>query len=381
MNILAFIVPVLSLIIPPLIMRQYSRKILEENIPKENKIHKGAKVMILCIFLTAVIYIFSLIFLGLLEKTMEFVSAHVTNVFLGAIVFAGVLFLPFLISLMFTILEASRIEVEIKGLNVETPEVVKQILKVFAITLVPGLLWIAVYALLPGGIKKNTPAEMGIFAVYILTFFALAPYWTRLFGKRRPLEEPLRSELLKFCESLGFKVRDIQVTGKKKYKVANAGVTGIIPGYRYIFVTEYMLETFGPEEIKAVIAHEIGHIKGKHLWINAVIAIGWFAFWMGLVFLLVKLNVNFLSPAVFFGAFLSAYIVYFIFIQGRISMRNEFKADEYAAKVVGKETVIKTLEKLAEVNLTPKRTGKLFSFLSLHPSIEERIRHLEEAGL
>ncbi|WP_461863078.1 hypothetical protein, partial [Thermococcus sp.] len=117
MNILAFIVPVLSLIIPPLIMRYYSRKILEEDTPKENKIHKGAKMMILCIFLTVVIYIFSLIFLGLLEKTMEFVSVHVANVFLGAIVFAGVLFLPFLISLMFTILEASRIEVEIKGLN------------------------------------------------------------------------------------------------------------------------------------------------------------------------------------------------------------------------------------------------------------------------
>ncbi len=309
---------------------------------------------------------------------MKFISAHINGVFFDAIIFTVIILLPFLLSLTITILEASRIEVEVKKLNVKTQEVMRQILKVFSLILLPGFLWFAIYILLPESIKNSTLADMGIFAVYILAFFALAPYLGRVFNKSRPLEEPLRSELLKFCESLGFKVRDILVTGKKEYKVANAGVTGIIPGCKYIFVTEYMLETFEPEEIKAVIAHEIGHIKGRHLWINAIIAIGWFAFWMGVVFLLVKLNVNFLSPAVFFGVFFSAYIIYFVFVQGKISIRNEFKADEFATKVVGRETVVKTLEKLAEVNLTPKRTGRLFNFLNLHPSIEERIKHLEE---
>ncbi len=68
MNVLALIVLVLSLIIPPLIMRYYSRKILMDDIPKEEKLYKGAKVMVLCILLTAVVYISSPYSLDCLKK-------------------------------------------------------------------------------------------------------------------------------------------------------------------------------------------------------------------------------------------------------------------------------------------------------------------------
>ncbi|NJE08348.1 hypothetical protein E3E31_07395 [Thermococcus sp. M39] len=372
------VISMVTVAVPALVMKIYADRILKSDLLKEEKMYRGVRMLILCMFMAVVIYFPPVIALGLLGKMMKLVDSHVSSISLGALLFAGILIGPVIISILVITLVASRVEVEVKGLGVKTSEIAKDILKVIVLLIAPGLIWFTIYIHLPGNIRNNSLADLGVFAVYILAFFALAPYWTRLFSKPRPLEEPLRSELLKFCESLGFKVRDIRVTGKKKYKIANAGITGIIPGYRYIFITEYMLETFDPEEIKAVIAHEIGHIKGRHLWINAMIAIGWFVFWMGVVFLLAKLNVDILSPAVFFGVFFSAYILYFVVIQGKISMRNEFKADEFAAKVVGKETVIKTLEKLAEVNLTPKKTGKWFSFLSLHPSIEERVKHLEE---
>ncbi|WP_342452644.1 M48 family metalloprotease [Thermococcus stetteri] len=133
-------------------------------------------------------------------------------------------------------------------------------------------------------------------------------------------------------------------------------------------MTEYMLETFEPEEIKAVIAHEVGHIKGKHLWINAGVAISWFAFWGGLVFLLYRLFKH-PSPALVSSMFLFSYFFYTMFIQGKVSMRNEFKADEFAAKIVGKEVMIRTLEKLGRTNLAPRRMGKTWKylFMTCHP--------------
>lgn len=373
-----FMVLLATIGVPAVIMRAHVRKVLNKNIPKEEKMYLGTKGLMLCLLLSVGIYFGSIIPLGILQKTMDLVSAHIGNAILGSLVFMMVLIFPVIISLMLLVLIASRIEVEVKGINVTSTKVAKSILLVFGFMLLPAVIWLGIYAALPETIKENDFANFAVFALYILAFFALAPYLTRIFSKPRPVPEPLRTDLLKFCESLGFKVRDIRVTGKKEYRVANAGVTGIIPGHRYIFVTEYMLETFEPEEIKAVIAHEVGHIKGRHLWINAMIAIGWFGFWTGIVLLLAKLNVDLMSPAVFFGVFFPAYVVYFVIIQGKVSLRNEFKADEFASKVVGKETVIRTLEKLAEVNLTPKRTGRWFSFLSMHPSIEERVKHLKE---
>lgn len=376
--ILFLVLSTITIAVPSLVMKIYADRILESDLPKEEKMYRGIKLMTLCMLAAVVLYLVPVVAFGLLDKLMELVRSHVDSVFLGALIFAGIVAGPILTSIVFTVLAASRIEIEVRELEVNTPKIIRNVLKVIAFLTAPGLIWFTIYIHLPESLRNNPFADLGVFAVYILTFFALAPYWTGLFSKPRPLEEPLITDLLKFCESLGFKVRDIRVTGKKEHKIANAGVSGIIPGHRYIFVTEYMLETFEPEEIKAVIAHEIGHIKGRHLWINALIAVGWFVFWMGVVFLLTKLNVDILSPAVFFGVFFFAYIVYFLLVQRKVSLRNEFKADEFAAKVVGKETVIRTLEKLARVNLTPKKTGKWFSFLSLHPSIEERIGHLRE---
>jgi len=71
------------------------------------------------------------------------------------------------------------------------------------------------------------------------------------------------------------------------------------------------------------------------------------------------------------------YFFWIFGIESWIIRRNEFKADEFAAKICGKEITIKALKKLAEINLMPEKTGKWFDVLGMHPSIEERIRRLQ----
>lgn len=375
-ELLTILVSLLT-IIPPLIMRNYAGKILREDIPKEEKLYKGTKVMVACIVLAFLMYFPPMMALEALDRVSNFVDGITSNIFLGALLFMAILISPLLLSITLIIMSAVKIETSVKELEVGKGEILNDILKFFALIILPGIAWFALYMTLPESIREKMWLVFVVFALYILTIFALAPHLIFWLEKSKPIDENLKKELMEFCESLGVKVRDVKIVGKKEYKVANAGVSGIIPKYRYIFVTPHLLENFEEDEIKAVLAHEIEHIKGKHLWINATLTIGWFVFWVGLVYALHKLGIKlFSSPWVFFGVFFFAYFTYLFIIEAKIALRNEFKADEFAAKIVGKEATIRALEKLAELNLTPKRTGKWFNILSFHPSIEERIRHL-----
>jgi len=370
---------ILTITVPPLIMLYFANKILSENLPKEEKLYKGTKFLIACIVLAFLMYFPPMVLLGALDKTSDFVEKLTSVTSIRVFLFVGILISPLLLSIILTILSAIKLEIRVKEIEVKKSEVIKDISKFFALLLMPMFIWVSLILLLPKSITSKIWFVFILFVIYIAVLFALSPYLIFWLEKPKPIDESLKRELIEFCNSLGIEVRDIKVTGKKKYRIANAGVTGILPKYRYVFITEYLLENFDKEEIKAVLAHEIGHIRGRHLLINALLSIGWFAFWMGLVYGLHKLGIKlFDPPIVFFAVFFMAYFGYLFIVEAKIMLRNEFKADEFAAKVVGKETTIKALEKLSELNLTPKRTGKWFNILSFHPSIEERIDHLKE---
>src|SRR5512135_127626 len=75
---------------------------------------------------------------------------------------------------------------------------------------------------------------------------------------------PLRDRLEHQAHRLGFRYTDILVwdTGRDLF---NAGVTGTLPWFRYILLTDGLIERLEPREIEAVFGHEIGHIAHRHL--------------------------------------------------------------------------------------------------------------------
>lgn len=102
-----------------------------------------------------------------------------------------------------------------------------------------------------------------------LTFGAailvLAPLLVRLAWPTRSLEPgPLRDRLNALSTRLGFRHRDILVwdTGGL---VANAGVTGLLPWFRYVLLTDALIDRLEPLQIEAVFGHEVGHIAHRHL--------------------------------------------------------------------------------------------------------------------
>jgi STE24 endopeptidase len=91
------------------------------------------------------------------------------------------------------------------------------------------------------------------------------PALLRYMWLTRPLEPgPLRSRLEGLAAKNGFRVRDILVW-QTDGMICNAAVAGLLPQVRYVFLTDALLKRLDEDEIEAVFAHEIGHVRHHHL--------------------------------------------------------------------------------------------------------------------
>ncbi|OQX19377.1 MAG: hypothetical protein BWK76_04630 [Desulfobulbaceae bacterium A2] len=120
-------------------------------------------------------------------------------------------------------------------------------------------------------------ADLFFFALFIL-FLALffPPLVRRLWGCRDLPAGPLRDFIEEFCHRLGFHAR-ILTWPLFEGQVITAGVMGLVPPLRYLLLTPALLETMNPAELQAVLAHEIGHVVRRHLWLYLLLFFGFSA--------------------------------------------------------------------------------------------------------
>ena len=101
-----------------------------------------------------------------------------------------------------------------------------------------------------------------LFLFFILLLFP--PLVRRLWGCARMPAGPLRDQLTAFCARQNF-TAEFYLWPLFEGRMLTAGVMGFVPGLRYILITPALLEALTLEELEAVMAHEIGHVKEKHL--------------------------------------------------------------------------------------------------------------------
>lgn len=172
-----------------------------------------------------------------------------------------------------------------------------------------------VVALLPfTGLKEIVASQwgdlllFGVFLVFILLFFP--PLVRRLWGCKKMPEGQLKQQLDAFCAKQGFNA-DFYLWPLFEGRVLTAGVMGIVPGLRYILITPALIETMSMVELEAVMAHEIGHVKKRHLLLY-VLLIGGFSLLAGV----------FVEPAIFLV--LSFDLINNLILQSGISVENMF---------------------------------------------------------
>lgn len=145
--------------------------------------------------------------------------------------------------------------------------VVLQIRHQFLLTLLPLaliLLWVEIVDVyIVGGALDRF--AIGLQIAGVIAVFLIAPVLIRHAWDTVPLAEgELREDLVGLCRRYGARVREILVW-RTHGNMINGAVMGVIPPLRYILLTDGLIESMSDRHIEAVMAHEIGHIKRKHL--------------------------------------------------------------------------------------------------------------------
>lgn len=211
--------------------------------------------------------------------------------------------------------------------------------------------------------------------VLLLALLTINPVLVLRMLGARPLDPAVRARLLAVTSEHGLAVTDVMTFPGRGQRVANALLVGALPFRRYILVSDYLLDELQPDEVEAVVAHEIGHAKGHHLLAK-----------MGAGLILYALTVASLVAGIALLDGTARWVVVVgvalvlplapLVVQGVLGVRLEHRADSYAAKTVGPEPLARGLERLAEVNHIKRRTGPIWNALTQHPGIEQRVARL-----
>ena len=304
--------------------------------------------------------------------------------FIGTLaLLAGIVSLPFSIYATFVIEERF-------GFNQTTwPTFVKDKLKALALALLLGAPLLAgVLAFFEyAGSSAWLYCWMAV-TLYMLVVQFVAPTWIMpLFNRFSPLEEgPLRQAIFSYGRSIDFPLDNIYVMdGSRRSSKSNAFFTGF-GRHKRIVLFDTLIERHTVEELVAVLAHEMGHYKKKHILKSLLLGVAQ----SGLMFFLLSFFIS--EPALFEAFYIhqpSVYagLVFFtllyapldfvtgIFMQ-LFSRKNEFEADRFAADTTSDPNAMATaLRKLAVHNLTNLTPHPFYVFLNYsHPPVIERLR-------
>jgi len=296
-----------------------------------------------------------------------------------------------LLSLPFSIYDTFVIE-ERFGFNRTT-------VRTFVLDLLKGL---ALSVLLGGPLLAGLLAFFGhagewawfyawlVTAGYSLLVSFVAPAWIMpLFNKFTPLAEgELKSAILAYAEKVRFPLKGVFVMdGSKRSNKSNAFFTGFGRNKR-IALFDTLIEKHATDELVAVLAHEIGHYKKRHILTGMLISIAH----MGIIFFLLSLfirlaglheafgmeQISFYAGLLFFGLLYSPVEMLLGPLMNLLSRRHEFEADRFAAGTSGLgEALITALKKLSRDNLSHLTPHPFQVFLHhSHPPVLKRIESI-----
>jgi STE24 endopeptidase len=160
----------------------------------------------------------------------------------------------------------------------------------------------------------------------------------RVLQTERMPDCPLRRRLENIARRNGVGFRDV-LLWKTRYQMGNAAVMGFVPRFRYVLLSDLLLETMTDEQIEAIFAHELGHVMHRHLyWLVAAMA--------ALVLAISgpgEIAANALSAlqrriwlpdSVQMGLLLGAALGLFALVFGYVSRKFERQADVFAARTI-----------------------------------------------
>ena len=277
------------------------------------------------------------------------------------------------------------------GFNRTTPrQFLVDLLLQFLLTLLLGIPLVAVFLWL----MEQAGSLWWLWAWLVWMGFTLFITWAwpsfiaPLFNRFEPLkDQALKKRLEALLERCGFHSKGMYVMdGSRRSAHGNAYFTGFGRNKRIVFF-DTLLESLEPEEIEAVLAHELGHFRRHHMTkrlsfmaavsLAGLALLGWLIeqpwFYQGL-------GVSRQTPALGLALFLLVLPVFSTFLTpvfSALSRRHEFEADDYAAQHSDARALVDALLKMYRDNASTLTPDPLYSaFHHSHPPAAVRIAHL-----
>jgi len=308
----------------------------------------------------------------------------------SGLLYIGILMLGYsLLTLPFSIYHTFVIE-ERFGFNRTTP-------RTFLLDRIKGMCITALLgaALLSGilALFEHVGYHAWIYCWLAVTAFSLimqyvAPTWIMpLFNKFTPLEPgELKEAILNYARSVGFPVTNVFVIdGSRRSSKSNAFFTGFGRNKR-IALFDTLIKNHTVPELIAVLAHEIGHYKKRHILQGTIINI----LHTGLLFFVLSIFLgspglydafymeqqSIYSGIVFFGLLYTPLEMVLSVIMHALSRKNEYEADRFAAETIQHpQHLVEALKKLHAGNLSNLMPHPFYVFLNYsHPPLLQRVR-------
>ena len=243
----------------------------------------------------------------------------------------------------------------------------------------------------PGRFLETTEGEVTYFLLFLFVVAIIGPVIVQKFWRCKPLPSgEHRKRIENLCKKAGLAYADILYWPIFGGKMITAGVMGLIKKFRYILVTPSLLRLLEPEEIDAVIAHEIGHVKRKHLVFYLLFFVGYMLL-SYVTFDIILFGIIYAEPVywfinktgfdqttIFSGLFslviIIVFLIYFRFIFGFYMRNFERQADIYVYSLFDSaKPLISTLNKIVTTSGQSADRPNWHHF-----SIKERIEYLQK---
>jgi Zn-dependent protease with chaperone function len=241
----------------------------------------------------------------------------------------------------------------------------------------------------PKAFLDTTAGELSFFLFFLLLVVVVGPALIQWMWRCRPLEPGLdRARIEALCQKAGMTFQNILHWPIFGGRMLTAAVMGLVRRFRYILVTDALLGLLTPAEIEAVIAHEIGHVKKKHLLFYLFFFVGYllisYALFDIIIYVILYskplylfinrtgLKQTTVTSVVFSLGIIFFFLVYFRYIFGYFMRNFERQADLYVYELFDSAVpLITTLRKIAITSgQSPDRPNWH------HFSITERIGYL-----
>ena len=231
----------------------------------------------------------------------------------------------------------------------------------------------------------------GAMIIFSLAIQFVAPTWIMpLFNKFTPMESgELKDAILKYAGSVNFPVKNIFVIdGSKRSSKSNAFFTGFGRNKRIALFDTLIAQQTVPEMV-AVLAHEVGHYKKKHILQGMLIGF----LHTGVLFFLLSIfltnhglyqaflmtNMPIYAGILFFGLLYTPIELFLSIVMQMISRKNEYEADRFAAETTEQPNdLVDALKKLSATSLSNLTPHPFYVFLNYsHPPLLQRIQAIQ----